>query len=57
MVKIQLMKQSIMKMITTLITLLGDHLQEMYLLKRPNGKVIERPQHMYMRVALWVTEI
>jgi ribonucleoside-diphosphate reductase alpha chain len=30
-------------------------LQEMYLLKRPNGKVIERPQHMYMRVALWVT--
>jgi len=31
-------------------------LQEMYLLKRPNGRVIERPQHMYMRVALWVTE-
>jgi len=31
-------------------------LQEMYLLKRPNGVVIERPQHMYMRVALWVTE-
>jgi ribonucleoside-diphosphate reductase alpha chain len=30
-------------------------LQEMYLLKKPNGKVIERPQHMYMRVALWVT--
>jgi ribonucleoside-diphosphate reductase alpha chain len=30
-------------------------LQEMYLLKLPNGKVIERPQHMYMRVALWVT--
>jgi ribonucleoside-diphosphate reductase alpha chain len=30
-------------------------LQEMYLLKRPNGQVIERPQHMYMRVALWVT--
>jgi ribonucleoside-diphosphate reductase alpha chain len=30
-------------------------LQEMYLLKRPNGKVIERPQHMYMRIALWVT--
>lgn len=30
-------------------------LQEMYLLKRPNGEVIERPQHMYMRVALWVT--
>jgi ribonucleoside-diphosphate reductase alpha chain len=31
-------------------------LQEMYLLKRPNGRVIERPQHMYMRVALWVTD-
>ena len=31
-------------------------LQEMYLLKLPNGKVIERPQHMYMRLALWVTE-
>lgn len=30
-------------------------LQEMYLLKKPNGKVIERPQHMYMRVAIWVT--
>ena len=30
-------------------------LQEMYLLKKPNGKVIERPQHMYMRVALWST--
>ena len=30
-------------------------LQEMYLLKKPTGKVIERPQHMYMRVALWVT--
>jgi len=30
-------------------------LQEMYLLKTPEGKVIERPQHMYMRVALWVT--
>ena len=30
-------------------------LQEMYLLKRPNGKVVERPQHMYMRVAIWVT--
>jgi ribonucleoside-diphosphate reductase alpha chain len=27
----------------------------MYLLKRPNGRVIERPQHMYMRVSLWVT--
>ena len=31
-------------------------LQEMYLLKRPTGQVIERPQHMYMRVALWVTD-
>ena len=31
-------------------------LQEMYLLKLPSGKVIERPQHMYMRVALWVTK-
>jgi ribonucleoside-diphosphate reductase alpha chain len=31
-------------------------LQEMYLLKRPNGLPIERPQHMYMRVALWVTK-
>jgi ribonucleoside-diphosphate reductase alpha chain len=30
-------------------------LQEMYLLKTPQGKVVERPQHMYMRVALWVT--
>ena len=31
-------------------------LQEMYLLKLSNGKVIERPQHMYMRVALWITK-
>jgi len=31
-------------------------LQEMYLLKLPNGKVIERPQHMYMRVAIWITK-
>ena len=31
-------------------------LQEMYLLKTPKGVVIERPQHMYMRVALWVTK-
>jgi ribonucleoside-diphosphate reductase alpha chain len=31
-------------------------LQEMYLLKRSNGEVVERPQHMYMRVALWVTD-
>ena len=30
-------------------------LTEMYLLKLPNGKVVERPQHMYMRIALWVT--
>jgi ribonucleoside-diphosphate reductase alpha chain len=28
----------------------------MYLLKTPEGKVVERPQHMYMRVALWVTK-
>ncbi len=31
-------------------------LQEMYLLKTPQGVVVERPQHMYMRVALWVTK-
>jgi hypothetical protein len=31
-------------------------LQEMYLLKLSNGVVVERPQHMYMRVALWVTK-
>jgi len=31
-------------------------LSEMYLLKTPEGQVIERPQHMYMRVALWVTK-
>ena len=31
-------------------------LSEMYLLKNPEGRVIERPQHMYMRVALWVTK-
>jgi ribonucleoside-diphosphate reductase alpha chain len=31
-------------------------LQEMYLLKKSSGEVIERPQHMYMRVALWVTD-
>ena len=30
-------------------------LAEMYLLKLSEGKVVERPQHMYMRVALWVT--
>jgi ribonucleoside-diphosphate reductase alpha chain len=31
-------------------------LSEMYLLKLPSGKVIERPQHMYMRVSIWVTK-
>jgi ribonucleoside-diphosphate reductase alpha chain len=31
-------------------------LYEMYLLKKSNGQVFERPQHMYMRVALWVTD-
>jgi ribonucleoside-diphosphate reductase alpha chain len=31
-------------------------LKDMYLLKLPNGVVIERPQHMYMRIALWVTD-
>ena len=31
-------------------------LQEMYLLKLSSGKVVERPQHMYMRVAIWVTK-
>ncbi len=31
-------------------------LQEMYLLKTSDGKTIERPQHMYLRVALWVTD-
>ncbi len=31
-------------------------LQEMYLLKLPSGETVERPQHMYMRVALWVTK-
>jgi ribonucleoside-diphosphate reductase alpha chain len=30
-------------------------LQEMYLLKTSKGVLTERPQHMYMRVALWVT--
>jgi len=29
---------------------------EMYLLKTPEGVTMERPQHMYMRVALWVTK-
>lgn len=31
-------------------------LLEMYLLKTPEGVAVERPQHMYMRVALWVTD-
>ena len=31
-------------------------LYEMYLLKTPQGVTVERPQHMYMRVALWVTK-
>jgi len=31
-------------------------LQEMYLLKNSSGVAVERPQHMYMRVALWVTK-
>jgi ribonucleoside-diphosphate reductase alpha chain len=31
-------------------------LYEMYLLKKSNGFVFERPQHMYMRVAIWVTD-
>jgi ribonucleoside-diphosphate reductase alpha chain len=31
-------------------------LHEMYLTKTSLGKQIERPQHMYMRVALWVTK-
>jgi ribonucleoside-diphosphate reductase alpha chain len=31
-------------------------LYEMYLLRDGNGVVLERPQHMYMRVALWVTD-
>lgn len=30
-------------------------LQEMYLLKNEVGVSVERPQHMYLRVALWVT--
>jgi ribonucleoside-diphosphate reductase alpha chain len=31
-------------------------LKDMYLLKDGNGVVVERPQHMYMRVALWTTK-
>ncbi len=31
-------------------------LQEMYLSKNSQGKPVERPQHMYLRVALWVTK-
>ena len=30
-------------------------LKDIYLLKLPNGNVIERPQHMYVRVALMLT--
>ncbi|MEO6305065.1 MAG: ribonucleoside-diphosphate reductase subunit alpha [Bacteroidia bacterium] len=30
-------------------------LQEMYLTKTSKGFVIERPQHMYLRVSLWIT--
>ena len=30
-------------------------LKDIYLLKLPNGNVIERPQHMYIRVALMLT--
>ena len=30
-------------------------LKEMYLTKNAQGESIERPQHMYLRVALWVT--
>jgi ribonucleoside-diphosphate reductase alpha subunit len=30
-------------------------LYEMYLLKNSEGLTVERPQHMYMRVALWIT--
>jgi ribonucleoside-diphosphate reductase alpha chain len=31
-------------------------LKDMYLLKTGEGLTVERPQHMYMRVALWVTK-
>jgi ribonucleoside-diphosphate reductase alpha chain len=31
-------------------------LEDMYLLKNSKGKCFERPQHMYLRVALWVTK-
>ncbi len=31
-------------------------LQEMYLLKTSKGVPFERPQHMYMRIALWVND-
>jgi len=31
-------------------------LKDMYLLKTSEGVTVERPQHMYMRVALWVTK-
>jgi len=31
-------------------------LQEIYLLKNSKGVLVERPQHMYMRIALWLTK-
>lgn len=31
-------------------------LENTYLLKDNNGVVIERPQHMFMRIALWITD-
>lgn len=31
-------------------------LADMYLTKDSNGSIVERPQHMYLRVALWVTD-
>lgn len=30
-------------------------LQNTYLLKNSNGKLVERPQYMYLRIALWLT--
>ena len=31
-------------------------LEQMYLIKTSDGIGIERPQHMYMRIALWITQ-
>lgn len=31
-------------------------MQDVYLLKDSNGRIVERPQHMYMRVAIWLTK-